>query len=192
MFVPPGVHREATAGAAPTTVVVVGGRPGAALPVSPFEYWYAAEPAYQAGDFDEAVAIAREGLADYPDHPHLNYQLACYEARAGNTDAALAHLEIASRDERVPRWAAGDDDFTSLRDDERFTRYCSPARRAPQRKSIACANVRECHPKPQPQTSECSSRRLFGDWAVTARKTARSNILSPAMEVAFRPQLSGL
>ena len=89
MFVPPGVHREATAGAAPTTVVVVGGRPGAALPVSPFEYWYAAEPAYQAGDFDEAVAIAREGLADYPDHPHLNYQLACYEARAGNTDAAL-------------------------------------------------------------------------------------------------------
>ena len=69
MFVPPGVHREATAGAAPTTVVVVGGRPGSALPVSPFEYWYAAEPAYQAGDFDEAVAIAREGLADYPDHP---------------------------------------------------------------------------------------------------------------------------
>jgi mannose-6-phosphate isomerase-like protein (cupin superfamily) len=38
VFVPPGVDREATAGAAPTTVVVVGGRPGSALPVTPFEY----------------------------------------------------------------------------------------------------------------------------------------------------------
>ena len=131
VFVPPGVHREATAGAAPTTVVVVGGRPGSALPVSPFEYWYAAEPAYQAGDFDEAVAIARAGLADYPDHPHLNYQLACYEARAGNADAALAHLEIASRDERVPGWAADDDDFTSLRGDERFTRLLQSGTSSP-------------------------------------------------------------
>ena len=132
VFVPPGVHREATAGAAPTTVVVVGGRPGSDLPVSPFEYWYAAEPAYQAGDFDEAVAIAREGLADYPDHPHLNYQLACYEARAGNTDTALAHLEVASRDdERVPGWAADDDDFTSLRGDERFTRLLQSGTSSP-------------------------------------------------------------
>jgi hypothetical protein len=90
--------------------------------VSPFEYWYAAEPAYQAGDFEEAVAIARDGLVDHPDHPHLNYQLACYEARAGNADAALAYLEVASREERVRGWAADDDDFASLRGDERFTR----------------------------------------------------------------------
>ena len=62
LFVPPGVHREATAASAPATVVVVGGRPGDALPVSPFEYWYAAEPAYQAGDFEEAVRIASEGI----------------------------------------------------------------------------------------------------------------------------------
>ena len=131
MFVPPGVHREATAGAAPTTVVVVGGRPGSALPVSPFEYWYAAEPAYQAGDFEEAVAIARDGLVDYPDHPHLNYQLACYEARAGNADAALAYLEVASRDERVRGWAADDEDFTSLRGDERFTRLLQSGTSSP-------------------------------------------------------------
>ena len=45
VFVPPGVHREATAAAPDTTVVVVGGRPGDGLPVSPFEYWYAAGPA---------------------------------------------------------------------------------------------------------------------------------------------------
>lgn len=122
LFVPPGTHREATAGEAPTTVVVVGGRPGSALPVSPFEYWYAAEPAYQAGDFEEAVAIAREGLADFPDHPHLNYQLACYEALAGNADAALAYLEVACREERVRGWAADDEDFAGLHGDERFTR----------------------------------------------------------------------
>lgn len=122
LFVPPGVHREATAASAPATVVVVGGRPGDALPVSPFEYWYAAEPAYQAGDFDEAVRIASEGLETYPEHPHLNYQLACYEALAGRPEAALARLEIACRDERVRGWAADDEDFASLRGDERFQR----------------------------------------------------------------------
>jgi mannose-6-phosphate isomerase-like protein (cupin superfamily) len=122
VFVPPGVQREATAAEAPATVVVVGGRPGDALPVSPFEYWYAAEPAYQAGDYAEAVRIASEGLADYPEHALLNYQLACYKALAGSAEAALAHLEIACRDERVRGWVADDEDFASLRGDERFVR----------------------------------------------------------------------
>ena len=34
-------------------------RPG---PPSPFEYWYLAEPAYRAGDYERAYAIAAEGL----------------------------------------------------------------------------------------------------------------------------------
>ena len=42
--------------------------PGAALPRSPFEHYYAAQPAYDAGDYDRAVAIAGEGLADWPEH----------------------------------------------------------------------------------------------------------------------------
>ena len=37
VLVPPAVERAATAAEPDTTVLIVGGRPGAALPVSPFE-----------------------------------------------------------------------------------------------------------------------------------------------------------
>lgn len=76
-------RRGAVAAEPNTTVLVIGGKPGSALPVSVFEHWYAAQPAYDAGDYERAVAIASEGLADYPDHPSLHYQLACYEGRPG-------------------------------------------------------------------------------------------------------------
>ena len=87
-----GTKRAATVAADETTVLVIAGPPGAALPVSPFEHWYAAEPAYLAGDYDRAFEVAAAGLADYPDHPTLNYQLACYRALAGDTEAALRAL----------------------------------------------------------------------------------------------------
>jgi len=116
-----GVHREAVATADATTVLVVGGPPGAALPVSPFEYWYAAEAPYAHGDYDAAIAIAAEGLADHPENPSLNYQLACYHALAGHADAALDHLETAVRaNPETARWAATDTDLDSIRQDPRF------------------------------------------------------------------------
>ncbi len=117
VLVPPGVPREATAHAADTTVVVVGGKPGAALPVSPFEHWYAAEPAYAAGDYDTAIAITSRGLADDPEHPVIHYQLACYHALAGRPEPAIAHLRVAvTGDARTRAWAAEDADLDSIRD----------------------------------------------------------------------------
>jgi tetratricopeptide (TPR) repeat protein len=123
ILVPVGTKREAKAAAPESTVLVVGGPPGAALPPSPFEYWYAAEPAYARGDYDEALAIASEGLEHYPDHPTLNYQLACYQALAGRTDEALERMRIAAdSNPDVIEWAAGDADLDSIRDDPRFPR----------------------------------------------------------------------
>ncbi len=111
-----GVPREAVAAEPRTTVLVVGGRPGSALPVSPFEHWYAAQPAYEAGDYRRAIEIASQGLADWPDHPTLRYQLACYEALAGEPDRALEHLRSAfGRDARLREWAEQDADLDSLR-----------------------------------------------------------------------------
>ena len=111
-----GTHREAVAAAADTAVVVIGGRPGAALPVSAHEFFAAAEPAYRAGDYERAIAIASEGLADWPDHGLLNYQLACYFALAGRLDEARMRLELAfAGDERTRAWAAQDDDLAALR-----------------------------------------------------------------------------
>jgi mannose-6-phosphate isomerase-like protein (cupin superfamily) len=118
VFVPPGVRREAVAAAPGTTVVVVGGRPGDALPVSPFEHWYAAQPAYDAGDYATATAIASAGLQDHPRHGSLHYQLACYAALAGDRAAALEHLRAAfEADPRTREWARDDHDLDALRDD---------------------------------------------------------------------------
>jgi tetratricopeptide repeat protein len=123
VFVPPGVRREASAAAPDTTVVVVGGRPGAGLPVSPFEYWYAAIPAADAGDWESAIEILSDGLAEWPDHPRIHYNLACFHARAGHRDEAIHHLRFAAgRDPIALEYAASDADLDAIRDDPEFPR----------------------------------------------------------------------
>jgi hypothetical protein len=118
LVVPPGTRRGATATEDGTTVLVIGGVPGAAGPRTPFEYWYEAEPHYRSGDYARAVEVASAGLADWPEHPSLRYQLACYEALGGNREAAIEHLEIAfEKNPGTREWAAGDDDLASVRDD---------------------------------------------------------------------------
>ncbi len=112
----PGTVRSATAAEPGTIVLVVGGRPGDGLPVSPFEYWYAALPAQEAGDYEKAYEIAAEGLKDWPDHGTLHYALACYRALSGHHDEALSHLRIAfEKDPRTRDWAAEDSDLDELR-----------------------------------------------------------------------------
>ncbi|MDX6582720.1 MAG: hypothetical protein QOI10_1904 [Solirubrobacterales bacterium] len=116
ILVPVAAHRVATATEPETTVLVVGGVPGS-LAASPFEYWYAAQAPYLRGDYDEAVAVASEGLADYPEHPSLHYHLACYNALAGHSERAVEHLQIATAgNPQVLEWAAGDADLDSVRD----------------------------------------------------------------------------
>jgi hypothetical protein len=112
-----GTRRAAVAAEPDTTVLVLGGRPGAVLPVSPFEHYYAAQPAYDAGEYDRAVAIASEGLREHPDHPLIHYQLACYHALAGRPAEARRSLDIAfAGDERTRAWAADDEDLATLRE----------------------------------------------------------------------------
>ena len=114
-------ERAAVAREPGTTVLVIGAPAAAPLPISPFEYWFASEPAYRSGDYDAAVAIASEGLREWPDHPQLNYQLACYHALAGRPAEALEHLATAvAGDPRTAEWAADDADFDSIRDDPAF------------------------------------------------------------------------
>jgi len=118
VLVPPGTRRGATATEDGTTVLVIGGVPGAAGPRTPFEYWYEAEPHYRAKDYAKAVEVASPGLEDWPDHPSLRYQLACYEALRGHREAAIEHLKIAFANNPATReWAAGDEDLESVRDD---------------------------------------------------------------------------
>jgi hypothetical protein len=51
----------------------------------------------------------------------LLFNAACFEARLGRTDDALAHLERAiAVDEGIKELIRSDDDLDSLRDDPRF------------------------------------------------------------------------
>jgi hypothetical protein len=122
LAIEPGVTREASAAEPATTVLVIGGQPGAALPPSPFEYWYAAIPAHEAGDYDRAYEIAAEGLEHWPDHGTLHYVLGCERALAGHREGALGHLRTAfANDPRTREWAADDSDLDSIRDDPEFS-----------------------------------------------------------------------
>jgi len=115
VFVRPEQRRAATALAEETTILVIGGKPGAAGPPSPFEYWYLAEPAYRAGEYERAYAIAAEGLEHYPDNAPLQYQLGCYAARAGRLEDARAHVERAFElSPKAREWAVGDADLADL------------------------------------------------------------------------------
>jgi hypothetical protein len=112
-----GIEREAIAAEPETTVLVIGGEPGAALPPSAFEYWYVAEPHYLAGEYERGIEVLTEGLEHHADSPGLNYQLACYQALAGRGDQAVRHLRIAlQHDQRVTGWAAEDADLDSIRE----------------------------------------------------------------------------
>jgi tetratricopeptide (TPR) repeat protein len=122
VFVPDvDAERSAVAKADNTTVLVVGGPADSPIPTSPFEYSFAAEAPYMAGDYARAVEVASEGLAEWPESAQLNYQLACFHALAGHREKALEHLAIAlANDPRVAEWASDDTDLDSIRDDPVF------------------------------------------------------------------------
>jgi tetratricopeptide (TPR) repeat protein len=105
----PSVRRAAHAAEAGSTVLAIGGTPGAAYEVSPWEYFFAAIPHTKAGDWERAVDTVREGLERYPDNAVVLYNLGCYEAQAGRLDEALAHVRRALDLNPTLRDAAADD-----------------------------------------------------------------------------------
>jgi hypothetical protein len=112
----PALRRGAVAAEDGTTVLGVGARPGEAFTPSAWEFYFAAQPAYDARDFDRAYDIAAEGLTVAPDSGPLHYQLACYAALAGREEQARGHLTRAfDLDEATRKWAERDDDLDSLR-----------------------------------------------------------------------------
>ena len=121
VFVPEAAsRRSAVALSDGTTAIVVGGSPGAITP-SPWEYYFAALPAAEAGDRARAYDIAAAGLVEHPDHPSLHYNLACYASLAGQRDRALEHLNRAVEgNPQVRSWAATDTDLDSIRSDPRY------------------------------------------------------------------------
>jgi tetratricopeptide (TPR) repeat protein len=123
VFVPdPSSQREATAIEDGTSAIVVGGPADRELPISPFEFWFVAAQPYNAGDYTKAIEIVTAGLEEWPDHPAMLYQLACYYALAGDREQALDHFERAcAGSPKVKTWQADDSDLDAIRNDPRFT-----------------------------------------------------------------------
>ena len=115
----PKQQRSARAVEAGTTVLAIGGKPGA-HEVSAWEYIFPSLPARNAGDWDTARTILEDALRE-ADRPAIHYHLACVEARAGNPERAIEELLVAV--ERRPQLLAPaqtDEDFESIRNDPRF------------------------------------------------------------------------
>jgi len=122
VFVPDvATKRSAVANEAGTIALVIGGPADRPVPVSPFEYWFVAEGPYREGHFQRAIEIASEGFEQWPDHPTIHFQLACYHARDGQLDEAFEHLaQACAGDARAKEWARTDHDFDAIRDDPRY------------------------------------------------------------------------
>ena len=116
-----GVRRGAIAEEDGTIVLVVGGTPGVAYSVSPWEAAADAYPYWRAGDIAKAVEILRGVVEEHPDAGIVLYNLACAEALLGEHDAALEHLARAiDLEERFRGFAETDEDFDGVREREEF------------------------------------------------------------------------
>jgi tetratricopeptide (TPR) repeat protein len=119
---PPDTLRSAFAAEPGTTILGIGAKPGEVFQPSGWEWTFAAFSLLKQGDLERARAEMEAGIAEHPDAWQGHYNFACLEARAGDKDAALRHLARAAELEpgEVAKLAAGDEDFASLRDDERY------------------------------------------------------------------------
>jgi hypothetical protein len=119
---PPGTLREAIAAEPGTIVLAMGAKPGEAFTPSPWEDFAVAFARQRAGDLEGGRAAMNEALARDPEAWQGAYNAACFEAIAGQTDAALDQLRraVAAGGDEVRTYAATDVDLDSLRTDPRF------------------------------------------------------------------------
>jgi tetratricopeptide (TPR) repeat protein len=117
----PALRRVAIAEEEGTVVLAVGGEPGRAYEVSPWEWNFSALPLLRGGRWDDAIAVLEDGLRVYPENASILYNLACAEAQAGRPLDALTHLREAIR--RRPSFAESartDPDLDSIRREPGF------------------------------------------------------------------------
>ncbi len=121
LHVPDTTVKRSAVGSAGTTVLAIGGKRGEAFVPSQWERSAQALQYWQTEEWDKAIEVLEQHLAETPDNAGVHYNLACANARAGRPDAALEHLAraVALR-ASFAEYAQADDDLASIRDDERF------------------------------------------------------------------------
>jgi hypothetical protein len=122
IHVPPGLTRTAFAREAGTTVLAIGAGPEG-KPYSPggWEVFAPLFPLFASGQYEEGADRAQALLADDPPYGALYYNTACFEARAGRLDAALAHIRRAVElSPPLAELARTDQDLATLREQPAF------------------------------------------------------------------------
>jgi hypothetical protein len=113
----PAVRRAAVAREPDSTVLAIGGPRDEAFQPSAWEHYFLATPHAEAGEFERAIEVMREGWEEHGDHPGFLYNLGCYEAQAGDHDAAVEHVTTAFElDPGLREHARGDSDLDPIRE----------------------------------------------------------------------------
>jgi quercetin dioxygenase-like cupin family protein len=117
-----GEWREAVAAEDGTLIVAVGGTPGRPHEPSGWTDFAAADAYRRAGRLEDGRAAIARMLETLTDAWYAPYNAACFEALAGDSDRAFAHLAEARRRDAdsVRKWAQEDPDLDPLRDDPRW------------------------------------------------------------------------
>jgi hypothetical protein len=116
--------RTATAAEGDTMVLAAGGKEGEAFHGGGWEDVHRAFAKLDAGDAAGGRAVMHASLERAPEEHRwgAHYNLACYNAMAGDADGAIAELRTAlelNRD-KVFQWLPHDTDLDPIRDDARF------------------------------------------------------------------------
>jgi quercetin dioxygenase-like cupin family protein len=118
----PGVVREATGLEDGTTVLAMGAKEGETFTPSGWEDFFVAYALLRAGDAAAGRAAMRNALERDPTAWQGAFNAACFEALAGEPDAAFTELRRALELDRneVARHASDDGDLESLHGDPRW------------------------------------------------------------------------
>jgi hypothetical protein len=117
----PKVKRKAVAAEEGTLVLAVGANPDVRYEPSPWEWYFAAMPAFREERWDDAIRLMQAGLEERPGNPAILYNLACAESRGGRSLDALTHLQAAVKAEpKYADQARDDPDFDPIRREPGF------------------------------------------------------------------------
>jgi tetratricopeptide (TPR) repeat protein len=117
----PEMERGARAVEDGTLVLAAGGWPERPFRVSGWEWRFLAAADARRGDHAAALRLLGEGLAELPDDPWIQYDIACVRALAGDAAAAVDSLTHAiALDDRCAEAARTDADFDPVRNLEGF------------------------------------------------------------------------
>jgi tetratricopeptide (TPR) repeat protein len=122
VFAPPLVSRTAVAADPGTIVLAVGGIVGKPFAGGAWDSFAVADAYRRGGRLEKGRAVLQKAIDDRPERWAPRYNAACWEALAGNADAAFEHLRAALElnGADVREHMAQDTDLAALRDDPRW------------------------------------------------------------------------